>query len=208
MTLTWYFDYVSPYPYLQLLQHPELFERSEVEVRPVLFAGLLNHWGQKGPAEIVGKRIHTFRLITWQSAKRGTPLRCPPAHPFNPLHALRLTIALGSRLEVVRAIYDFIWGEGRSVGDEWPALLERLSIEPARAAELMAADNVKAALRENGERAIAAGVFGVPTFVAGKELFWGEDATDMLLDYLADPMLFEQPELKRIDSIGVAASRI
>lgn len=208
MTLTWYFDYVSPYPYLQLLQHPKLFERADIEIRPVLFAGLLNHWGQKGPAEIVGKRIHTFRLITWQSAKLGTPLRCPPAHPFNPLHALRLTIALGSRLDVIRAIYGFIWCEGRSAGDEWPALLERLSIEPERAAALMADDDVKATLRANGEQAIATGVFGVPTFVAGKELFWGEDATGMLLDYLADPQLFEQPELKRIDSIGVAASRI
>lgn len=207
MTLTWYFDYVSPFPYLQLLQHPDLFARPDIEIRPVLFAGLLNHWGQKGPAEIVGKRIHTFRLITWQSARLGTPLRCPPAHPFNPLHALRLTIALGARLDVIGTIYRFIWGEGRSVGDEWPALLERLSLQPARAAELIADDKVKATLRDNGERAIAAGVFGVPTFVAGKELFWGEDATGMLLDYLCDPTLFEQPELKRIDSIGVAASR-
>ena len=37
---------------------------------------------------------------------------------------------------------------------------------------------------------------GVPTFRVGGELFWGDDATGMMLDYLADPHLFETGEFK------------
>ncbi len=50
MRLVWYFDFVSPYSYLQFEAYPELMRTTEL--RPVLFAGLLNHWGGKGPAEV------------------------------------------------------------------------------------------------------------------------------------------------------------
>ena len=205
MTLDWYFDYLSPFAYLQFSAHPDLMQRHELTFRPLLFAALLNHWGHKGPAEIPPKRVHTFRLASWLAAGRGIPIRCPPAHPFNPLPALRLTIALGARYSVVKTVFDFIWAEGRSVDDEWAALLARLGV--ADAAPLLADERVKATLRANGDAAIAAGVFGVPTFVIDGHLFWGEDATGMVRAYLADRRMFDTPEMRRIDTLPAAASR-
>jgi 2-hydroxychromene-2-carboxylate isomerase len=203
--LAWYFDYVSPYAYLQFAAHPDLYARPDVELVPVVFAGLLQHWGHKGPAELATKRPHTYRHTTWLAGRLGVPIRYPPAHPFNSLHALRLTLAAGAGAEAVRTVFRFIWTEGRSVADEWPVLAERLGIADADAAA--GAPKVKQALRANGERAIAAGVFGVPTFVAGGHLFWGLDATDMLRDWLADPALFDGDEMRRIADLPVAAAR-
>jgi hypothetical protein len=40
-------------------------------------------------------------------------LRFPPAHPFNPLAALRLCIAAGSDARATEAIFEWIWGQGR-----------------------------------------------------------------------------------------------
>ena len=59
-TIDFYFDYLSPYAYLAWLCLPEVTESRDVEIvpRPVLFAGLLNHWGQLGPAEIPPKGKH------------------------------------------------------------------------------------------------------------------------------------------------------
>jgi 2-hydroxychromene-2-carboxylate isomerase len=133
-------------------------------------------------------------------------MRSPPAHPFAPLDPLRLTIALDARYEVVRTIFDFIWREGRSVADEWPALIEKLGVGNADA--LLRSQAVKNELRANGDAAVAAGVFGVPTFVAEGNLFWGEDATAMLRAYLADPALFDTPEMRRASALPAAASRI
>lgn len=206
MKLVWYFDYISPFAYLQFAAHPDLMQRADVAFRPVLFAGLLNHWGHKGPAEIPAKKAHTFRLCTWQAARLGVPMKPPPAHPFAPLGPLRLTIALGARYEVVRTVFDFIWREGRSVADEWPALLAKLGVGDADA--LSNSPAVKNELRANGDAAVAAGVFGVPTFVTDGNLFWGEDATAMLRDYLADPTLFDTPEMRRVSALPAAASRI
>jgi 2-hydroxychromene-2-carboxylate isomerase len=201
--LAWYFDFVSPYSYLQFAAYPELMQSAEL--RPVLFAGLLNHWGGKGPAEVPAKRVQTYRFTYWQAGQHGIAMTYPPAHPFNPIHALRLAIALDCRHEAVKTIFEFIWKEGRSVNDEWPALTARLDVPAADA--LIAEQRVKDALAANGREAIARGVYGVPTFDTGKELFWGLDATDMLLDYLADPGVFDEPEMRRIARLPVGAAR-
>jgi 2-hydroxychromene-2-carboxylate isomerase len=203
--ITWYFDFVSPFSYLQFAAFPTLFQRSDVELKPVLFAGLLNHFGQKGPAEIEPKRKHTYQHTQWQAGKRGVPMRYPPAHPFNPLHALRVAIALGGTYDTVKTIFDFIWVEGRSPNDEWRALCDALGVPGAEV--LAMTEGVKTQLRENTDEAIRLGVFGVPTFVVDDHLFWGIDATEMLLDYLDDPQLFDSDEMKRLAYLPVAAAR-
>jgi 2-hydroxychromene-2-carboxylate isomerase len=182
-----------------------------VTLAPVLFAGLLRHWGHKGPAELPTKRLHTYRQIVFRARALGVPLRFPPAHPFNPLHVLRLAIALGSSTPVVRTIFDFIWAEGRSPAEEWPALCARLGGPDA--GDAAQGEAVKARLRASTQAAIAAGVFGVPTFEVappysgGTELFWGEDATAMLRAYLADPRLFELEEMRRVSALPEGARR-
>lgn len=203
--LVWYFDFVSPYSYLQFEAYPELVQSAEL--RPLLFAGLLNHWGGKGPAEIPAKRLQTYRYTYWQAGQHGIEMRYPPAHPFNPIHALRLAIALDCRYAAIKAIFEFIWKEGRSVADEWPALLERLGLSAAAADAMISAQRVKDALAANGRQAIDRGIYGVPTFDTGKELFWGLDATDMLLDYLEHPGVFDDPEMRRIANLPVGAAR-
>lgn len=203
--LAWYFDFVSPFSYLQFAAFPNLFQRSDVDLKPVLFAGLLSHFGHKGPAEIEPKRKHTYQHTQWQAGKRGLAMRYPPGHPFNPLHALRVAIALGGTYDTLKTIFDFIWVEGRSPNDEWAALCGALGVPGAEV--LAMGEGVKAQLRENTDEAIRLGVFGVPTFVVDDHLFWGIDATEMLLDYLDDPQLFESDEMKRLAYLPVAAAR-
>ena len=203
--LVWYFDFISPYSYLQFAAHPDLV--GAAELRPVLFAGLLNHWGNKGPAELEAKRLQTYRYTYWLARRQGIAMRYPPAHPFNPIPALRLAAALDSRLDAVRTIFEFIWKEGRSVAQEWPALVDKLGLDVAAADAMIADPRVKDALAANGRAAIARGVYGVPTFDTGTQLFWGLDATDMLRDYVEDPELFDQPEMQRIARLPVGAAR-
>ena len=203
--LHWYFDFISPYSYLQFKAYPELVRAAEL--RPVLFAGLLNHWGNKGPAELPAKRLQTYRHTYWMAGQHGIEMRYPPAHPFNPIPALRLALALDGSFDAVSAIFEFIWTEGRSAADEWPALAARLGLTREAADALVAEQRVKDALAANGREAIARGVYGVPTFDTGKELFWGLDTTDMLLDYLQDPHVFDDAEMRRIADLPVGAAR-
>jgi 2-hydroxychromene-2-carboxylate isomerase len=193
----WYFDYVSPFAYLQVAIHREIFrEWPGLRLRPVVFGALLDRWGQRGPAEIVSKRRFTYDHVQWLARHHGVPLRFPPRHPFLSLGALRLTIVAGGGLDVVLRVFDFLWAEGREADtvEGLAALAAELGVDPARAQDR----ETKAALRAHGEAAAAAGVFGVPTFVVGGELFWGLDATPMLIDFLKAPASFDTEELRRV----------
>ena len=203
----WYFDFLSPFSYLQLVQFDRLPPDLEITYRPVLFAGLLGHWEHKGPAEIPAKRVHTYRWCHWYAARHGIPFRMPPAHPFNPLRPLRLAVAHDAEPALIRAVFDTIWAEGRDVSrdDEWQELTERLAI--ADADEAISRPEVKEALKKSTEEAAKRGVFGVPTFAIGDELFWGLDATDLVLDYLNDPGLLETGEYARIANLPIAQAR-
>ncbi|HEX5092163.1 MAG TPA: 2-hydroxychromene-2-carboxylate isomerase [Burkholderiales bacterium] len=203
--LTWYFDFVSPFSYLSFRQLDQLPGDVAVELRPVLFAGLLQHHGQKGPAEIPAKRRWTYRWCVWQANELGIPFRFPAAHPFNPLHHLRLALAAGSTRDAVGRIFDAIWTTGADAGDAagFAALAHSLGVDEAR----LASPEVKDALRRNTEDAAARGIFGVPTFEVGGEQFWGADALGFVNAYLADPAVLGNDETRRVDALPVGALR-
>lgn len=203
---TWYFDYLSPFAYLQFHRFKELPADLEITIKPVVFGALLQHHGQLGPAEIPSKRKFVYRFFKWQCDQRGLPFVLP-SHPFPPLAILRLTIAAGSTPETVRAIFHGVYGEAMPPGDSATirTLGERLGVaDPEQA---IASAPVKDTLWENTNEAIGLGVFGVPTFVVNQELFWGDDALPMLQDYLANPGLFETPEMKRISEMPMGIVR-
>lgn len=190
MRADWYFDFISPFSYLQFHDLPRLRTAYEIELRPVLLAGLLAHWGQLGPAEIGPKRSFIYRQVSWLARRRGVPLALPSAHPFNPLPLLRLAIHREVSDAVVARLFDFVWRDGKLPDDRaaWMTLLGELGVQNAQQA--IGAESVKQALRANTDAAIAAGVFGVPTLAVGEMLFWGDDSTQMACDYAKDPQSF------------------
>ena len=203
--IEWYFDFVSPFSYLQcerLQPHA-----ASVHPRPVLFAAILDAIGQRGPAEIPAKRAFTYRFVVWQAKAMGIPLRFPHAHPFNPLPLLRLAQACDCRMEAITRIFRFVWRDGRlpDLPIEWSDLANELGMPDA---SLRIADpEIKDALRRDTDRAIARGVFGVPTLAVDGELFWGVDATDMALAYARAGNRFDDPEYARVADLPAAALR-
>lgn len=203
----WFFDFISPYAYLQFRQMDRLGPDVSVRLRPVLFAGLLNHWGQLGPAEILAKKRHTFLLTRWRAQKLDLPFRPPPRHPFNSLTLLRLALAKDCDHDAVGIIFDHIWAEGQDgqAPESILALAEKLGIADVAAAT--GTDTVKAALRENTEFAAENGVYGVPSFLIEGQLFWGDDMFDMMLEWLDNPAMLEDAESQRIMALPPAAER-
>ena len=202
----WYFDVISPFAYLASQRLETLPGEVALRPVPVLFAGLLDHWHTKGPAEIPPMRRFTFRHIAWLARRDGIPLRFPPCHPFNPLRLLRLAVLLED-VAAIQRLFRFVWAEGRSSDDPaaWAALAEELGI--ADVEERIATPAVKNALRGNTEAAIARGVFGVPTFAVDDQLFWGYDAMPFLADYLADPVAVGEAVLAPADAFPEGRGR-
>lgn len=193
--ITCYFDVISPYAYLAFEHLPVALEGCSYSLRykPVLFAGLLNHHGQLGPAEIPGKREWTYRQVLWLARQHGIALHPLAAHPFNPLPLLRLAVACSASGEpnryICETIFRHVWRSGGDTPQDAadPQRLAALTqqLQPARDP---ASPEVKAQLKTHTDEAIALGVFGVPTFTVDDQHFWGLDALPMLRAWIdGDP---------------------
>ena len=207
MQARWYFDFISPFSYLQLRKVLEWNARLSITPVPIAFGAVLKAHGQLGPAEIPGKREFTYRFVQWQAEQIGVTLRFPPAHPFNSLTALRLCIAAATTWESIQAIFDHIWRDGRDGASAIGLASVAAALGIADADAATAAAEVKNQLRANTESALAAGVFGVPALRIGDELFWGNDATPMIEQWLADPQRFDSAEYRRIAGLPVGVER-
>src|SRR5687768_5736520 len=87
-----HFDFISPYAYIGWFSLRAIAARHgrAVEPVPTLLAPLLDAYGQRGPAEVPPKRAYLFKDASRKAHREGLgPLVPPPAHPFNPLLALR-----------------------------------------------------------------------------------------------------------------------
>lgn len=192
--ITFYFDFISPYAALAFEQMPiTLMGQSYgVTYKPILFAALLKHHGQLGPAEIMPKRDWTYRQVQWLAYSLGQEFQLPAAHPFNPLSLLRLAIASSAQgtpnRYVTESIFRHVWRGGADATDTDRLASLVASLAPPRD---MNGDDVKAQLKAHTEEAITLNLFGVPSFVVDDKVFWGLDALPMLHDYLKGDAWFE-----------------
>jgi 2-hydroxychromene-2-carboxylate isomerase len=181
-TLEIYWDFSSPFAYLGCTQAAKLAERTGAKLvwRPMLLGGLFKTIGQ---AEVP--------LFTWSDAKKkyyyedmhrwaaywDVPFKFPTRFPMLTLKAMRVYLALPEprRAAFRAATFRAYWAEDRDIADD--AVLRALI--GAEADDVMARTQdpaVKKELVDATQAAVAAGVFGAPTWVVdGKELFWGQD---------------------------------
>jgi 2-hydroxychromene-2-carboxylate isomerase len=185
--IVFYFDYVSPFAFLASRRVEQIGVRlaRPIEPVPVLFAGLLDHFGHVGPAEIEPKRRWAFKQAMRRAARHGLPLVPPPHHPFNPLLSLRLTHAAppAQRWAVIHALFAAVWETGRGLehADDVRAALAGLGLDVQDLLARADTAAIKSALRAATDQAAALGVFGVPSSVVDAEVYWGDDGLDDLV---------------------------
>ena len=189
--VNFYFDFISPYPWLASHQFTEVRECTGAKFRfvPVLFAALLDHHSNVGPAEIAAKRRYVYQDVQRWAAHLGLEFKAPPAHPFIPLKPLRVTSAIDDdtlREALAGRLLDTTWGEGRDITSDSVIrqVANSIGIDGQELLDKAQTVEIKQRLRQQTEAAIAAGVFGVPSFVVDGEIFWGNDRLHFLKDYL------------------------
>ena len=210
-TIDLYFDFISHNAYLAWAKLPELARAHGHTVRPVpvLFAGLLRHHGQLGPAEIPAKSRWMIRNVARKARRHGIPFGPPASHPFVPLLALRAAIAAGVDHAVVDALFEATWAHGRDVSEAGTVreVLDQAGFDGAALVARTQDPDVKATLRENTEQAIARGVFGVPTMCVGDALFYGFDDFPWLEAFLSGEDPIEGMDWSEWEAVTASARR-
>ncbi len=212
-TVEFHFDFISPYAYLGWKIGRPALTRAGANLRnhPVLFAALLDRHGHKGPAEIATKKQYTFKHVRRLAHDAKIPLVPPPTHPFLPLLALRIAgLADGAdQVRIIDALFDAAWARGVGVeaSDVVCKTLEEAGLPGRELVDEATTQEAKDRLRRSTERALERGVFGVPTFIVGAELFWGVDSVPHVVRYLRgeDPVTDE--DVARYASLRPSAER-
>ncbi|MDB5450754.1 MAG: disulfide bond formation protein DsbA [Phenylobacterium sp.] len=186
------FDVGSPTSYLAHKRLPAVLRRTEAEVTylPILLGGVFRATGNVSPATIPAKGRWMDADLARFAAREGIVFVRNPYFPINTLHLMRgATGLIGDPrfMAYVEAVFDAMWREPRNLGDpaEVAAVLGPVGIEADEFRALVERDEVKARLKATTEAAVARGVFGVPTFFVGGEMFFGQDRLDFVEEALA-----------------------
>lgn len=188
-SFTFYFDYLSPFSYYAHFRLQNMRKDISVVYRPVALGPLLNHWGIKGPGEVTPKREFLLKQCLRYSKKHNIPFTTPKTHPFNSLYAVRLSLAGVAGIHQEKVI-DTLWKAGWETRidmgepDELLRVLREAGLPADELYEKSFEKSAKVELKKNIEEAVSLGVFGVPSFVSGQELFWGNDSLEDLFDFL------------------------
>jgi 2-hydroxychromene-2-carboxylate isomerase len=182
-----YFDFGSLNAYLAWRLLPGIEQRTgaRFEQVPVLLGGIFKATGNRSPVEayagVPAKLAYEFREIDRFVARHGLDeFRMNPHFPVNTLALMRGAVAAGE-MELseayVAAIFHFMWEDPRKLDD--PAVLEAALEEAGLPAEelleLAVDQTIKDQLVANTREAVELGVFGLPSFIVGGELYFGKD---------------------------------
>lgn len=186
-TVKFFFDFGSPNAYLSHKVIPAIESRTGAtfDYVPVLLGGIFKMTGNQSPATAFAgirnkpdyDRLETQRFI---ARHRLAAFKSNPHFPINTLQLMRGAVAAqtaGVFKPYVEAIYACMWERELKMDD--PAVFRAALLEAGLPADpllqLSQTDAIKSGLMANTEAAVAAGVFGSPSFVVGGELFFGKD---------------------------------
>jgi 2-hydroxychromene-2-carboxylate isomerase len=188
------FDYSSPYTYLASTQIERVCDErgASLSWRPVLIGGLFKEIGNPLVPILEAsepKRRYLGRDLDDWSRLWGVHFRWPSRFPMNTIAALRMTLATDDKdvPRLAHALMRAYWVDDRDLNDkaELCAIADGVGLPGAALLERTGDPAIKAQLAHNTAAAVQAGAWGLPTFLVGDDLFFGQDRLDFVADALA-----------------------
>jgi 2-hydroxychromene-2-carboxylate isomerase len=190
--LDFWFDFASTYSYPAMLRIRPLAAEAKVTVRfrPFLLGPIFKAQGwDTSPFNLYpSKGRYMWRDLERLCADLRLPFRRPDPFPQNSLLAARVAlVGLDENWgeDFCEAVFRAQFGEGRRIdrAEDLGAVLQDMKVDAVRTLGLAQSDANKARLRRQTEEAQQLGLFGAPSFVAGGELFWGNDRLGQALSW-------------------------
>ncbi|VVN30733.1 2-hydroxychromene-2-carboxylate isomerase [Pseudomonas fluorescens] len=192
-TVEFYFDLGSPATYLAYTQLPKICEQTDSQLIyvPILLGGVFKATGNASPATIPAKGLYMFQDLDRFAKRYGVPLKFNPQFPINTLMLMRAVTGIQLRHPArfqafIDCLFHALWVEALSLNDPETvaSVLAQNGFDPHAVLALTADEEVKAALKDNTEKAVKRGVFGAPNMFVDNQLFFGQDRLDFVLEAL------------------------
>ena len=188
-----YFDYGSPATYLAWTQIDKIINDANANLNmiPMLLGGVFKETGNSSPAFIPAKSKWMNKDLKKHAEIYGVDYNSNSFFPINTLNLMRGAIA-AKQMNIFdkysEAIFTGIWVKDVNLGDI-PILQDYLNKNGINTDELFSlvqSDEIKSSLIKNTQQAVEKGVFGAPTFIVNKKLFWGQERLEFVLKEAAE----------------------
>jgi 2-hydroxychromene-2-carboxylate isomerase len=183
-----YFDFISPYSFLAHKEIRKIENKAQIKIRykPILLGGLHNLHGIKAPAFIPAKAKHMVRDCKLIAERNNVIFRFNSYFPIKSLNLMRgVLVAEEDDIKnyYIDNIFNTIWQDGLNLNDEViiEKILKNLNINPKTFTLRSTSSLIKESLRKKTSEAFEKGIFGAPTFVSNKKIFWGQDRIEFAL---------------------------
>jgi 2-hydroxychromene-2-carboxylate isomerase len=186
-TIEFLFDFASPNVYLAFRALPPILERTgaTLAITPCLLGGIFKATNNQSPivafAPVKGKvEYEMLEIRRFATRNRIGKFRLNPHFPVNTLLLMRALVAAheaGCQAAYVEMGLKGMWEDGLKLDDP-EVLTKAIDAAGLDGKGLLAAaqsDPVKQKLADNTAKAVERGVFGLPAFFVGKEMFWGKE---------------------------------
>ena len=190
--IEFYFDFGSPTAYLAYKRLIQLQGQygSNIEYHPMLLGGIFKATGNMSPIMIPAKGQYMSRYDLPRFTKRyNIEFNHNPNFPINTLYLMRGYIAaerIGKTAEYLNAVFTAMWVDQQNMGDVdvIKTVLDNANIDAETILKSAATPEIKSALIEKTEAAVARGIFGAPTMFIENEMYFGQDRLDFVEEVL------------------------
>ena len=187
-SIDFYFDFVSPYSFLahKRIRKIENEEKIRFIYKPILLGGLHNLIGITAPAFINPKAKFMVRDCKMVAKKFDIKFKFNSKFPINSLNLLRglLSINYDKKKTYINNFFDAYWQDGLNLNEEKIiiTILRKCKIKQADFRKEINNQKIKNKLKKLTQDAFKKDIFGAPTFVVNKKIFWGQDRLDYALN--------------------------
>ena len=183
-----YFDFASPYSFLAHKQIRRIEEKENVKInyKPIFLGGLHKLAGITAPAYITSKAKFMIRDCKMVSKKLNIKFKFNPLFPINSLNLMRGLLSINSNLKksYIDFFFNAYWQDGLDLNDEKIIFdtLKKCKVKKNDFLKKIKDQKIKNKLKKLTQDAYDKDIFGTPTFVVNKKIFWGQDRLMYALD--------------------------
>ncbi len=183
-----YFDFISPYTFFAYKKLKFLSENNEIKLnyKPILLGGLHNLAGIKAPAFNERKMKNMKNDCELIAKKNNIKFKWNDKFPINSLTLMRGYLAVDEKIKskFMNICFDAYWKNNIDISEEEELgkILDETKIDKDKFFNLIQSQKIKDELKYLTNLAFNKDIFGAPTFIVNKKIFWGQDRLDFALD--------------------------
>ena len=187
-SIDFYFDFISPYSYIahKRIKYLKTKDKIIFNYKPILLGGLHNLEGITAPAFVKLKLNHMITDCELIAKKNNFDFKWNSKFPINSLSLMRGYLVIDAALKDLYTdiIFDAYWRNNINISDkkELKNIIIKCKIDMKDFTNAINNQEIKDELTKNTKSAHEKHIFGAPTFVINKKIFWGQDRLDFAID--------------------------